>query len=98
MQTAAQKHRVATRNWKRRNPNKHRFIKDVYYDKTAGAENNISHGCKWTLTEEALIIDLDYTDHQLHNMIGRSVKAIQLRRSRLRNEGEEIPYKSTPRA
>lgn len=57
-----------------------RRVTKKYYDKTATYEK-----IKWTPEQEELVLKHEITDTQLSNLIGHSVKAIQVRRSRLKN-------------
>lgn len=56
-----------------------------YYDKTTDAPNR---GQGWTVEEERLVLEHSMSDHELSRLIGRSVKAIQIKRSKLR-KGEQ---------
>lgn len=49
-----------------------------YYQKTAGP------WAHWTDWEDDLVLKHEKTDHELSQIIGHSVKAIQIRRSRLK--------------
>ena len=51
-----------------------------YYDKTANAPNRYT---RWTLSDEMLVYEHQYTDAELSEMLGRSVKAIQMKRNKL---------------
>lgn len=57
-----------------------RKSKNKYYGKTSYAP---CHNQVWTIRDEVLVLSRTYTDSVLSVMIGRSVKAIQLRRARL---------------
>ena len=54
--------------------------KKRYYDKTAYAKNG---GARYTKKEIELILNHEISDHELAKMLNRSVKAIQIKRSRL---------------
>ena len=56
-----------------------------YYKKT---ENAIRKRLKWTDKEIEMILGKKHTDTELSNMIGRSVKAIQVKRSKLNAQWE----------
>ena len=43
----------------------------------------------WQKWQDDLIVAHEMTDHQLSKIVGHSVKAIQVRRSRLKNEVNE---------
>lgn len=53
-----------------------------YYGKTKNAKNNRS---SYTLEELELIEKHELSDHELAELLGRSVMAIQTKRSRLKN-------------
>lgn len=55
--------------------------KTRYYRKTANA---INHGKAWTSDEDKIVAEHKFTDRQISDMIGRSMEAIQIRRSRLK--------------
>lgn len=54
-----------------------------YYGKTSYAENSRQ---RYTVRELNLILDQRITDTELSKMIGRSVKSIQVKRSRLKKQ------------
>ena len=43
----------------------------------------------WSAAEDAMVLEHSITDHELSEKIGRSVKAIQIRRSRLKKMKED---------
>ena len=55
-----------------------------YYEKTSFANNSKS---KWSEHEIELIMNSDLPDSHLSEVLGRSVKAIQCKRNRLKSEG-----------
>lgn len=55
----------------------HHKQKRKYYGKTSYAKN---YRKEWTGEEEQMVIKHDIPDVQLSNLIGRSVKSIQVRR------------------
>lgn len=57
-----------------------------YYARTVEAENRKQ---PYTEHEVALILEHSVTDTQLSKIIGRSVKAIQVKRAKLKNYKEE---------
>jgi hypothetical protein len=76
-----------TKEWRKKNPAKYQAMKKKYYARFAGAINNINHGHIWS-TEELILLEADeLTDRELHVLIGRSVNAIQIRRSRMLSQG-----------
>lgn len=58
-----------------------------YYEKTQNSRNN---GNKYTLEEIKMILDKNYSDTELSQMLGRSVKAIQVKRCKLNLESEDL--------
>ena len=68
-----EKWRKATRDYKRR-----------YYGRTAFAKNHMK---PWREDEDEIVLAHETTDRQIAERLGRSVKAIQIRRSRLTREG-----------
>ena len=54
--------------------------KNRYYGKTTNARNR---GKSWEKEEIRLLYDRRFSDHELSYIIGRSVKAIQVQRSRM---------------
>ena len=55
-----------------------------YYDKTAKYNPN-----PWTSEQDKAVLEHNITDTELSNLIGHSVKAIQIRRSRLKKKLEQ---------
>lgn len=53
-----------------------------YYDKTA-----IYPPSAWTTEQDKLVLEHSMTDHELSDKIGHSVRAIQIRRHRLKYGG-----------
>ncbi len=54
-----------------------------YYDKTKEADNS---GERWTLKEETLVFS-NITDRELSELIGRSMRAINVKRAKLKAAG-----------
>lgn len=67
--------------WRRENPEKWNEAKKLNYAR--GAADCFSKGHKWSPDEDQMIKDPQYTDRQLNKLLGRSVQAIQVRRSRI---------------
>ena len=59
-------------------------LKRKYYSKTAYAVN---HKYNYTDEEIQMILDHNLTDTEIAKKIGRSVQAIQIKRSRLQKKG-----------
>ena len=85
---------MAREKWKRNNPEAVQAMKQRYYDKST--ESKYSY-YRWDWWEKEKIKDPALSDTKLHVLLDRSVRAIQVQRSRLRKKGHNIPYKSTPR-
>jgi hypothetical protein len=73
---------AANKRWKLKHPEKHREGKKRNYASTA--RNNPNHHQEYTIREDKLILNSPLTDRELHHEIGRSVQAIQVRRSKLK--------------
>lgn len=58
-----------------------------YYNKTANAPNSYN---RLTLAEIQMILEHKMTDHELSKILGRSVRAIQVARSRYRDRDKEM--------
>lgn len=88
-QERIERHRQANYAWRKKRPEIHQAYKRKYYRKTAYALN---HGVLWEPEEDAIILGHwpvpVMTDHELSGMLGRSVGAIQTRRSRLQATGQ----------
>ena len=74
------------KKWRFKNPDKRYAQKSRYYAKTSNAANRCS---KWTNEEIRLITDADLTDSELSQRLGRSVKAIQVKRCKVNQKVEE---------
>lgn len=70
-----------TKNWRKRHPEKHRKLMRLYYAKTSNAKR--SHA-KWDEVEKEKVWRHEKPDSELAKEIDRSVKAIQLMRSRIK--------------
>ena len=66
-----------TKAYRKRYPEKRRAEKKRYYDKTANAENG---GTRWNEDMIKLIIEHNFTDTELSEILGKSVNAIQKKR------------------
>lgn len=75
-------------DWRKKNPKKWAAQKARYYAPITGPRV----GAVWSANEEAAVLSPDRPcDRELSKIIGRSVKAIQLRRSSLRAASEPVP-------
>jgi len=72
---------VTTQAWRRRNPEKRAEQRERYYAKTAKAPNRY---LPWTDEETAALLAHEGTDAELSAKIGRGVRAIQVKRNRLK--------------
>lgn len=85
---------MARKKWKRNNPEAVKAMKQKYYDKSTGSKYSYY---RWDDWENKKIKDPAYSDTALHKLLGRSVRSIQVQRSKLRKQGHIIPYKGTPK-
>lgn len=69
------------KEWRRRNPEKWNESKKRYYQQTQDADN---HKERWTEEEIDLIIKHEVRDMELSKILKRSVKAIQVMRSKVK--------------
>ena len=73
------------KRWRKNKPKVWRAIQKRYYKRselTAFNKKQI-----WTINDCILVMQHIYSDNQLATLIGRSVKAIQIQRVRLKNKG-----------
>jgi len=79
----------ANKKWRKKYPYKWRAMKQRYYEQfAAGAYNRYS---EWTLREIELVLNKVFPDRVIAEKIGRTVKAIQMKRTRLQ---EGLNYES----
>jgi hypothetical protein len=76
------KHRECTRRWKKKNPKKFSKHKGRYYERSL--VKAVNSGQDWTLFQIDWIFARNLTDEQIAEKIGRSVRAIQDMRSRIK--------------
>lgn len=76
-------HRAANKKWRRGHRELFNGLKKRNYQK--GRKNDYCSRLAWTDQDERFIVESDLTDRQLAEKIGRSVAAIQIKRSRLRS-------------
>ena len=78
--------------WRLRNPDKRGESTTRYYRKygtiKGGNKKGHKRGLVWTEKECMLVFDGTYTDVELYKFLGRSVKAIQTKRHRLKVLGQ----------
>jgi len=85
-------HYEQNKRWRKKNPAKRLAGKTRYYAQTQGAPNTGKH---WTMTEVERITATDRpTDRELYTELGRSVKAIQIKR--VRSKGRRIGPETLP--
>ena len=85
----SKRHGISIPKWvveKYRSEKRH-LDKHRYY---AGWENAKRRNEPWDCIDDELVMAQDVTDRELGKMIGRSIKAIQTRRHRLRKENTRI--------
>jgi len=80
--THAEEHRESKRQWRRDNTAKRNVQRKKNYDQTLYAFK--SHD-RWDQAHEILVLEHACSDRELHELIGRSVRAIQVRRAGLKN-------------
>ena len=69
--------------WRHRNKAKRNAERKRYYRKSQGAPMT---GKTWSVTDSNFILTSEGPDSVIHTVIGCSVEAIQLKRSKLRKE------------
>jgi len=74
----------ATKKWRKNNPLIWKKGKKRYYDKSRKEAYNYRQ-C-WTINDIDIIIERKDTDSDIAKLIGRSVKAIQSKRARIKKE------------
>ena len=73
------------KTWRRKHPKKRQEGTKRYYAKTGGERNNRNHRTRWTIREVASLFgEGRFCDRELHIKLGRSVKAIQVQRSKFK--------------
>lgn len=70
-----------TRNWIKNNQEKSYEYEKKYYNKTTNAKNRYS---RWSKEEDNLVIKHNIPDRELSKILGRSMKAINVRRAKLK--------------
>lgn len=75
----------ANKIYRKKYPGKWREEKNRYYKQFSGSKVNHNHRQRWTNLELNLL-NANIIDRELHQLIGRSVKAIQVKRARVRKE------------
>ena len=75
-------HYQSNKRWRQKNPHLWQQQKSRNYDR--GAQDDRSSGLSYTPQQDRLILNFKGTDRQLAKKMGRTVRAIQIRRSRLR--------------
>lgn len=72
------------KKWRKKNPDKRNAERKRNYRRTQFANRN--QGQRYDQDHDWLILNSPFTDRELHKIIGRSVQAIQIRRSRLKQK------------
>lgn len=72
--------------WKYADEERYQATKQAYYKRYY--EKTATHcPIPWTAEQDALVLAHNITDRELSKMIGHSMKAIQIRRCRLKKDG-----------
>ena len=71
----------------KKHPEKRRAQRQKNYASTGGPKLNRNWKARWTLYEIGVLEQWTDTDRRLHNLIGRSVQAIQAMRHLLKERG-----------
>jgi len=81
------------KQWRKKHPEAWKAVKKKYYDQFI--PNAYNQYLQWEDKELNFILDRKFSDRIISKKIGRSVKAIQVKRSRLKrgDEGYEKNYK-----
>lgn len=79
----------ANKRWRKKYPEKRKEERRRNYQKTSGAAKNFNHRALWTGLELAFIDLKNFPDKELHKILGRSVAAIQIQRSKLKKETQD---------
>ena len=74
------------KTYRKKHPEKRRAQRKKNYATTGGPKLNYSWKARWTLYEIGVLEQWTDTDRRLHNLIGRSVQAIQAMRHLLKKE------------
>ena len=77
----AEEHRELKRQWRLSNTAKRNIQRKKNYDQTKVAFRS---GNVWEQPHDILVLEHACSDRELHELIGRSVRAIQARRSKLK--------------
>ena len=72
------------KEWRRTHPEACLAMKLRNYAQTGSPEKNENWGQRWTSREDIAALNKEIPDRELHRLLGRSVQAIQIRRSSLR--------------
>ena len=75
--------------YRKKYPERRNIERQRYYDQFSGRDINFNHWQPWTVSELNLL-DANITDRKLHKIIGRSVKAIQVKRARIKKEDRRL--------
>ena len=72
--------------WRHKHPSKRSVQRKRYYKKS---QNAFMKGERWSDVDANFILTSEGPDSVMHTILERSVEAIQLKRCKLRKEGEE---------
>lgn len=68
-----------------------------YHRKFSDIRDNRNHFGRWTDWQDKMVIENKLNDIEIHNIIGRTLHAIQCRRNRLKERTHPIPIPIIPR-
>lgn len=77
---------LANKKYRKKYPERRTQEKRLNYQSTAGPELNHNWRAPWTIAEINLLFIPSLADRALHEIIGRSVAAIQKQRYKIRKE------------
>jgi len=80
-------HYEINKRWRKKNNNIWQIQKKRYYDKTVKTSSNRYQ--RWTLEQIGIILNHKNTDTNIAKQIGKSVKAIQIKRGRTKEKYHE---------
>jgi len=72
------------KRWRLNNPEGRNKERKNNYKKTQGKDKNALNRCRWSEEEcHLILVRKGMNDRQLHKLLGRSVQAIQVKRTKL---------------
>ncbi len=73
---------ACNKRWRKRFPEKRKEERNRYYNKTS--TGNSKSFQRWSQKDDIIVMTSSLTDPQIHSKIGRSVRAIQVRRCKIK--------------